>query len=163
MVMMVFMLLMIVVMMMLMVMIVSAAAFIVMMMMVLMLLMIMVMMMFVLYFLKSLLLKVNAALFHNINKLSGIKLLNRCCYDSCIFIVLTDKCYSLINLGLCCLCKISSCKNDSSGCLNLIFIKFSEIFEIYFAFCNINNCCCTVNLYILALYILCFLNCLYNI
>ena len=81
------------------------------------------------------------------------------CYDTCLSIMLLDHINSCNKLILC--SWLSTAKNYSSTSLDLIQEELTKVLYVHLSFSNINNCCCTVKLYI---YLLCsLLNSLNNI
>ena len=136
---------MVMVVMLMLIMIVSAALFVmVMMVMMLVLLMIvataallvMMMVMMLVLFLKHLLLQ-RYRMLHNLYQFLSVKVLDRSCDDSSIFVQVAQKLQRLLNFLLC--CNISTAHDNSTCVLDLVVKKLTEVLHVHFAFLGINN------------------------
>ena len=95
----------------------------------------MMVMMFVLL-LKHLLLQRYRVL-HYLYQFLSVKVLDRSCDDSSIFVQAAQKLQGLLNFLLC--CNISTAHDDSTCVLDLVVKKLTEVLHVHFAFLGINN------------------------
>ena len=136
---------MIVVMVLFMIVVMATALFIMMVMMMLVLLMIMVvaaaalsvMMMVMMLMLLNHLLLQRYRVLHYLYQFLSVKVLDRSCDDSSIFVQAAQKLQGLLNFLLC--CNISTAHDDSTCVLDLIVKKLTEVLHVHFAFLGINN------------------------
>ena len=69
----------------------------------------------------------------------------RCCYDDCITVLLTEHVHILLHL--CSICDIGTAEHNGAGIFNLVIEKLTEILHIHLALCSIYNGHGTVQLH----------------
>ena len=84
--------------------------------------------------------------FHSIKHLRSGQLIPIGAYNSCRFVVLTNKLYSLVELFLAHLTRMA--EYDTSRMLYLIVKELTKVLHIHLTFSGINNNCATVKLYV---------------
>jgi hypothetical protein len=108
--------------------------------------MMMVMMLLLLHnHLKKLCLKVVIAL-KGIKDLFSSDLVKRCCYDSCLLVVLSDELNCCLDLLLVSL--VASCKDNCSSVLDLVDEELTKVLDINLGLSCINNSNSAVKLHV---------------
>ena len=162
------MILMIVMMLMLFVIVVMAAAgaALSMVMMMLMLFMVMVVMMFMITAMVMLFFymrKVDLHSFDRVQDLLSTQIFHRCCDDRSIRIQFTDQFDGSFDFFRCCLLCIGTAQDDRAGCFYLILEEFTKVFQIHFAFQNIDNRNGTVQFHFSVCFQMQIFNCMDNV
>ena len=84
-------------------------------------------------------------LLNDFKQLSPGQFCQRCCYDDCITVLLTEHVHILLHL--CSICDIGTAEHNGAGIFNLVIEKLTEILHIHLALCSIYNGHGTVQLH----------------
>ena len=84
--------------------------------------------------------------FKGIKDLFSGDLVKRCCYDSCLLVVLSDELNCCLDLLLVSL--VASCKDNGSGVLDLVDEELSKVLDINLGLGCINNSNSAVKLHV---------------